>query len=84
MLFRSVLLASTFVLTPMGAAGSADLVSQDLQGGYFVDFDDAADEYIEDPGRIRDYVDGLRLFVSGLLGLFGFLSVLRPYYVLPL
>ena len=32
------------VLAPMGAAGSADLVSQDLHGGYFVEFDDAGDE----------------------------------------
>ena len=39
-----VLLASTFVLTPSGAAGSADSVSQDLQGGYSVEFDDTADE----------------------------------------
>ena len=63
MLFRSV------VLTPKGAAGSADSVSQDLQGDYFMEFDDAADEWIADPGRIRDYVDGLRLFVSGFLSL---------------
>ena len=34
-------------------------------------FDDTADEEIADPGGIRDFVDGLRLFVSGLSGLFG-------------
>ena len=39
-----VLLASTFVLTPIGAAGSADSVSQDLQGGYYVEYNDAVDE----------------------------------------
>ena len=32
------------VLTPIGATGSADYVSEDLQGGYFVEFDDAGDE----------------------------------------
>ena len=32
------------VLTPIGAAGSADSVSQDLQGGYYVEYDDTVDE----------------------------------------
>ena len=59
------------VLTPIGAAGSAEYVSEEPLGGYYVEYDDAVDEYIADPGGIRDFVDGLRLFVSGLLGLFG-------------
>ena len=39
-----VLLASTFVLTSMGAAGSAEYVSEEPHGGYYVEYDDAADE----------------------------------------
>ena len=32
------------VLSPIGAAGSADFVPEELQGGYFMEIDDAADE----------------------------------------
>ena len=39
-----VLLASTFVLTPIGAAGSAEFVSEEPHDGYYVEYDDAADE----------------------------------------
>ena len=40
-----VLLASTFVLTPKGAAGSAEYVSEEPHGGgYYVEYDDTADE----------------------------------------
>ena len=39
-----VLLASTKVLTPIGAAGSADYVSEEPHGGYYVEYDDPADE----------------------------------------
>ena len=41
-----VLLASTKVLTPIGAARSADYASEEPQGGYYVeyDYDDTVDE----------------------------------------
>ena len=39
-----VLLASTLVLTPIGAAGSAEYDSEEPHGGYYVEYDDAADE----------------------------------------
>ena len=32
------------VLTPIGAAGSAEYVSEEPHGGYYVEYDDAADE----------------------------------------
>ena len=40
-----VFLASTRLYRPNeGLPGSAEFVSEDLQGGYFVEFDDARDE----------------------------------------
>ena len=39
-----VLLASTKVLTPLGAAGSAEFVSEEPHGGYYVEYDDTVDE----------------------------------------
>ena len=39
-----VLLASTCVLTPIRAAGSAEFDSEEPQGGYYVEYDDTVDE----------------------------------------
>ena len=50
-----------------------------------MEFDDAADELIEvQGGDLRHSWDGLRLFVSGLLGLFGSCLYSELYLVLPL
>ena len=39
-----VLLASTFVLTPIGAAGPAEYDYEEPHGGYYVEYDDTVDE----------------------------------------
>ena len=46
-----VLLASTCVLTPIGAAGSAEYVSEEPLGGCYVEYDDTVDEYLADPSK---------------------------------